>query len=138
MMPEMLQVLRSRPCPVTTLADIQKVTVPALIIHGDLDEVSPVSQAVSALKACGSSAKKLVRYPRGHHNDVREVAGSAYFSELRLIRRVASGDCPAETLLESDAPGTGLLAALTGAFRCTVRRCLHVQEAVEEVDGRSP
>jgi len=141
MMPEMLQVLRSQPCPVTTLADMQKVSVPALIIHGDLDEISPVSQAVSAHRVCGNDNKKLVRYSRGHHNDIRVVAGSAYFSELRLIRRIASGDCAAETLLENDPPGPGLLAMFTGAFRClpVVRRCLHVQEAVEEeAEGRSP
>mmetsp|Transcript_15292 Transcript_15292/g.30057 ORF Transcript_15292/g.30057 Transcript_15292/m.30057 type:complete len:344 (+) Transcript_15292:43-1074(+) len=141
MMPDMLQVLRSCPCPIKTLEEMQTVRVPTLIIHGDLDEISPVDQAVSAYRACGSSAKKLARYPRAHHNDTRVVAGNAYFSEIQLIRRVASGDCPAETLHESDAPGAGLLAIFAGAFRCLpgVRRCLHVQEAIEEeVEGRSP
>lgn len=125
MMPQILHALQAEPCPLQTLAEMRQVTVPTLIIHGERDEISPVDQAITAHKACNSSAKKLVRYPRCHHNDVRMMAGSEYYNEMRNICEVvASGS--SEALLQVEEPGDGFLAMITGAMKCIpgVRRCL--------------
>lgn len=126
MMPQMLQVLMREPLPVHTLEEMHQVTVPTLIIHGDRDEMSPVDQAIQAHKACASSAKKLVRYARGGHNDLRILAKSEYYRELQNLCHILSSDCdPVEAFMHDEPAETGFFAMLTGALRCFpgVRRC---------------
>ncbi|CAE7233865.1 yuxL [Symbiodinium sp. CCMP2592] len=127
----------------------RQVTVPTLIIHGDQDEVSiaeqlsslacahaqpvrlrqisPVEQAVCAHKAC-SSERKLVRYPRAGHNDLRLLAKREYFQELKaLCTRVVTGD--SEALAEpSGQTWLGMISDFISngsALKCLpgVRRC---------------
>jgi hypothetical protein len=125
MMPEILQALSSEPDPIGSIDKLRHISMPALFIHGDQDEISPVSQAVKAHKACSSSVKKLVRYPRCHHNDLHVVAGRNYFKELALMRQVAAGDVPAEALTETEVQSSSFMSFF-GNLRCfpAVRRCL--------------
>jgi len=127
MMPQVLQALRAQPCPLKMLEEIRQVTVPTLIIHGDQDEISPVEQAVCAHKAC-SSERKLVRYPRAGHNDLRLLSKREYFQELKaLCTRVVTGD--SEALAEpSGQTWLGMISDLISngsALKCLpgVRRC---------------
>jgi len=130
MMPQMLQMLRSEPDPLGSLETIKRVVVPTLVIHGDQDEVVPVSQAVAAHRHCASTAKKLVRYPKAHHNDVRIVARREFLTEFRRFVAVASGALQPEALLEKPPPSPGAFGMFVGAMRCIpgVRRCLHSRE----------
>merc|ERR1712087_611468 len=110
MMPDILQILASEPDPIGSLDKLGQVTLPALFIHGDQDEISPVSQAVKAHKACSSAAKKLVRYARCHHNDLHVVAGRDYFKELALMCQVAAGETSAEALVESQVQASSFMS----------------------------
>lgn len=133
MMPELLQMLASAECPLTTLEELRRVSVPTLIIHGDNDEISPVEQAVAAHKACQSSVKKLVRYP-AKHNDLRLVAQKEYFAELKAVcDAVKSGQPAFGPPADNDG---GFLSTLSTALRCLpgVRRCLGPPE---EEGGRA-
>lgn len=134
MMPEMLQVLRAQPCPLNTLAEMRQVNVPTVVIHGDRDEISPVEQAITAHRACGSTSKKLVRYPRAHHNDIRVVASRDYYNELQLLCQVATGAEPPEALLQPEPQESGFLGFVSGALKCFpgMRRCLAGHDDIVE------
>jgi len=134
MMPEMLQVLRAQPCPLNTLSEMRQVKVPTVIIHGSRDEMSPVDQAVAAHRACGSSTKKLVRYPRAHHNDIRLVASREYYGELRALCRVACGVEACEVLLQPEPQDSGFFGFVTRALKCFpgMRRCLAGHDDIAE------
>jgi len=124
-LPGGMHLLRSVPEPLGTFDKLAEVTVPTVIIHGERDEVSPFEQAQMAYEACGSSAKRIMSYPRCRHNDLRSLAGPAYYQELQTVCSVASGTMPQEELLTQDARARGLFGALAGALRCVpgVRRC---------------
>mmetsp|Transcript_126044 Transcript_126044/g.368310 ORF Transcript_126044/g.368310 Transcript_126044/m.368310 type:complete len:334 (+) Transcript_126044:128-1129(+) len=136
MMPEMLQLLRMQPCPLSTLNEMRQAKVPTLIIHGDRDEISPVEQAVAAHRACGAGAKKLLRYPYCHHNDVRAVERRAYYAELRTLCQIAAGVEPPEVLLQVEQREAGFLGFVSGVLKCFpgMRRCLAAGDDV--VDDR--
>eukprot|EP00929_Paragymnodinium_shiwhaense_P107810 TRINITY_DN7416_c0_g1_i1.p1 TRINITY_DN7416_c0_g1~~TRINITY_DN7416_c0_g1_i1.p1 ORF type:complete len:342 (+),score=85.76 TRINITY_DN7416_c0_g1_i1:126-1151(+) len=127
LMPPIAQALAAEPDPLEAVAKLRQVKTPTVVIHGDRDEVSPVEQALQAHEACGAAVKKLVRYRNAHHNDVKIAAKREYFSELCLLREVASGEREAEALLQSTSgDASGIFAVFAGAFRCFpgVRRCL--------------
>mmetsp|Transcript_71153 Transcript_71153/g.201640 ORF Transcript_71153/g.201640 Transcript_71153/m.201640 type:complete len:330 (-) Transcript_71153:229-1218(-) len=135
MMPEILQALMAEPKPLDTLAQMRQVKIPTLVIHGDRDEVSPVGQAVAGHRACGAGTKKLVRFPRAGHNDVRAVARKEYFSELELVAQVAASGGAQEALLQAEQQDdAGLLGFITGALRCFpgMRRCLSGHDDAQE------
>lgn len=134
MMPDMLRMLGAAPDPLATLTEMQQVTVPTLIIHGDRDEIVPVGQAVQAHKRCTSNAKRLVRYSRSSHNDLRSMARVAYFEEIRTFGGVVDGSLPVETMLREDPKPPGFFSALAGALRCLpgARRCLSDKDSSEE------
>ncbi|APR86970.1 hypothetical protein A7982_12319 [Minicystis rosea] len=54
-----------------TLGKAAKITVPTLVIHGDLDQVIPYDMGQTLAKAIPSA--KLVTVEGGHHNDVFAV-----------------------------------------------------------------
>eukprot|EP00931_Biecheleriopsis_adriatica_P056502 TRINITY_DN3347_c0_g2_i4.p1 TRINITY_DN3347_c0_g2~~TRINITY_DN3347_c0_g2_i4.p1 ORF type:complete len:326 (+),score=66.58 TRINITY_DN3347_c0_g2_i4:109-1086(+) len=125
MMPQMLQALKAESCPLRTLQEIQQVTIPTLVFHGDMDEISPIEQAVACHQACASSAKKLVRYPRAGHNDLRITNKKEYFREVRgFCEGLLSGG---DQVFYAPEPSEGLLGMLGGALRCFpgMRRCLN-------------
>lgn len=126
MMPEMLQMLRMQPEPIGSMEKLKQMAVPAVFLHGDRDEMIPVGHIIKAHRACSSHAKKIVRYPRAGHNDLRLVAASEYRSELQTICQIASGDAPPEVLLQAPPKGPGIWGFLSGAVRCIpgMRRCL--------------
>jgi len=125
-MPQLMTALLQEPCPLDTLQDMSEVTLPTLLLHGDRDEMCPIDQAIGAHKACASSVKKLVRFPRCHHNDLRVGRPQEYFAELRMICQVAAGLLEADALLEDEEEEPGFLGIVTGALRCFpgMRRCL--------------
>eukprot|EP00913_Durusdinium_trenchii_P026418 g24786.t1 len=61
MMPQLLQALRQEPSPLKPLEELRQVRIPTVVIHGELDEMSPIDQAFAAHGACASPEKKLVK-----------------------------------------------------------------------------
>merc|ERR1712118_567243 len=98
MMPEVFAMMSKQPDPLGNLEKLKQISCPTLFIHGDMDEMIPVKHAVEAHKSCRSVVKKLVRYPHGHHNDIRLVARKEYFSEVRTLFQIVAGDGPGEAL----------------------------------------
>lgn len=139
MMPDMYRMLAAQPDPVGTLAQMQEVAAPTLIIHGDRDEVVPVQQAVKAHQSCGSGAKKLVRYARGSHNDIRVNFGNTYFQEVRKLLEVVEGSLHPEEWTRAPPPAPSVFVSLASALRCLpgMRRCI-VNERAEGQQSEMP
>merc|ERR1711879_1048403 len=85
MMPQLLALLQHEPDPLQTTQKVRDISLPVLFIHGDRDEIVPVSQVVTAHEECNSGAKRLVCVARAHHNDLRVLAESEYFNEIGLL-----------------------------------------------------
>jgi alpha-beta hydrolase superfamily lysophospholipase len=63
---------------------------PLLVIHGEDDEVIPVSHGRKLVDACPTKDKKMVGIPYARHNDLFEVGNGLIFSEVRAFaERVA-------------------------------------------------
>lgn len=64
------------------VAQIASIKLPALIIHGEVDELIPPSEATSLYNGLGSKAKRLVVIPGVGHNDIM-LAGDQYFAAIK-------------------------------------------------------
>jgi uncharacterized protein len=69
-----------------THSKISRVRVPLLVIHGDADEIVPFSQGQSVFQAA-NAPKEFWPVSGAHHNDLMEVASSAYVVRLRSFYR---------------------------------------------------
>lgn len=68
--------------PYDSLGLISRLKIPVLIIHGERDEVIPLSMG-QRLFAAAPEPKELYIIPRAMHNDTYIVGGPAYFDRLR-------------------------------------------------------
>jgi alpha-beta hydrolase superfamily lysophospholipase len=65
------------------LAMIRQITMPALIIHGELDMLVPLQEAKDLYRSLNSSKKKLVIIPHADHNTIMFADLKQYFSEIQ-------------------------------------------------------
>jgi pimeloyl-ACP methyl ester carboxylesterase len=65
-----------------TLDRIRSITVPALIIHGEWDEIIPFEQGEILYQNIGSQDKKLLPIPNAGHNDILLIGMEQYFSAI--------------------------------------------------------
>ena len=63
-------------------ARIRAIELPALIIHGELDSLIPVSAGMELHEEIGSEDKRLVIIPGAEHNDIMFVGTEQYFSAI--------------------------------------------------------
>lgn len=72
--------------------ELHRVRAPALLLHGALDAVTPVSNAWRVAVRLGSLDKRTVIFPRSRHILTRDVEREDVRRELRtFLARVASG-----------------------------------------------
>jgi len=64
------------------IARIQRITLPALIIHGDQDTIVPYEQALLLHENFGSADKRLITIPRADHNTILWAGTQQYFTSL--------------------------------------------------------
>jgi pimeloyl-ACP methyl ester carboxylesterase len=62
---------------------IEKISVPALIIHGEQDTLIPVEEGRHLHKYLGSEKKELVIIPSATHNDIMFVGLRKYFEAIQ-------------------------------------------------------
>lgn len=67
----------------TISARIRRITLPALIIHGERDSLIPPSEATTLYGEIGSQEKRLVIIPGADHNDMMLMGMEQYFSAIR-------------------------------------------------------
>lgn len=71
------------------ISAIRKVEIPTLIIHGEWDEIIPVSEGEALYVASGATKKELLIIPRAGHNDLFWVGMESYMDAV--CRFVFSG-----------------------------------------------
>ena len=64
-------------------AKVSSISIPSLVIHGELDELAPVEQAVEMHHAFQSSDKRLLTIPGAGHNDLLYRGLNEYFAAIR-------------------------------------------------------
>lgn len=106
-----------------TLASVQTLDVPLLVIHGTDDETCPVWMAKAIFDACSNSAKRIHIVEGGMHKDLWIRSSDELVS---VIRGFASELPRRPRLIENRVPLHDRL--IDSAFRC-VRR--HLREAIK-------
>lgn len=62
-----------------------QVQVPTLVLHGELDQLLPLSEGKALYRACGSSSKILAPIPGGDHNDLFFVGKQKYLASIHSL-----------------------------------------------------
>jgi hypothetical protein len=62
---------------------IEKISVPALILHGERDTLIPVEEGKHVYNSLGSEKKQLVIIPSATHNDILFVGLRKYFEAIQ-------------------------------------------------------
>lgn len=94
----------------TTLLKAQTVSCPALVLHGDTDEIVPFVQGKECYAQLGSSDKTFECFPMAGHNDVLMKHGPAWMAAMtKLLEKAKAFDNthPSRALVETN----GLSAA---------------------------
>jgi len=70
---------------------MQRISMPTLIMHAEMDQIIPVQEAETLFDACLDSQKVFYRVPGAGHNDIQFAAGRSYFSHIaNLLKRIKS------------------------------------------------
>jgi len=72
-----------------SLARINRVTVPSIIIHGERDEIVPISQGHKLYQAA-NQPKQFLGLPAAGHNDTNIAGGGIYWDTLTEFLRTIS------------------------------------------------
>ena len=62
---------------------IRKISVPALILHGELDNLVPLQEAKDLYENLGTARKKLVIIPKADHNNILFADPEQYFGAIQ-------------------------------------------------------
>jgi fermentation-respiration switch protein FrsA (DUF1100 family) len=65
-----------------TIAKVQRLTLPLLVLHGERDQIVPFAQGRRVFEAAGGS-KRFFAIPGAGHNDTYVSGGEAYWRALR-------------------------------------------------------
>ena len=63
-------------------AKVASISIPALVIHGELDNLAPLQDAVKVYESLASSDKRLLTIPGAGHNDLLYVGINEYFAAI--------------------------------------------------------
>ena len=79
-------------------AKFYSIDIPALVIHGERDELAPLSDAVAMHDNFKTTEKRLVIIPNAGHNDLMYVGYRQYFGAIRdFLARYAERDATVPT-----------------------------------------
>jgi hypothetical protein len=71
---------------------VESISLPALIIHGEADELVPVRTALELYETLQVEPKELVILPGAGHNDLLWLGAEQYMTALgRFVARAACG-----------------------------------------------
>jgi len=65
------------------LEKMRRITIPALIIHGEMDSLVTVDEAYTLDRELGSAKKKLFIIPGAEHNSVMAMDIGGYFNSIK-------------------------------------------------------
>lgn len=103
--------------PFDTLGKLAAISCPALVMHGDKDEIVPLAQGVLCHERCAGPEKKLRVWPGAGHNNVSALYGSEWAAEIAaLIAKAGEFEnaTPAGALVEGHALSTPTFNGMQG------------------------
>jgi uncharacterized protein len=66
---------------------VKSINIPTLIIHGEMDDILPVSEGIELFENSGSQKKEILIVPGAGHNDLMILGHDQYFARIgRLVR----------------------------------------------------
>ena len=65
------------------LDKVRSISIPVLVIHGEMDTLAPVQDAVKMYEDFASEQKRLVTIPGAGHNDLLHLGIDQYFDAIR-------------------------------------------------------
>ncbi|MBF0348849.1 MAG: alpha/beta hydrolase [Magnetococcales bacterium] len=65
-----------------SLEKMRSIQIPSLLIHGQEDDLIPVSDSQDLFDACAATQKQLVRIPHAGHNDLMLHGMQTYFESI--------------------------------------------------------
>lgn len=80
--PPQLEKLLSQESQFLNKVKIRQVHQPTLVIHGEYDEILPVSEGIELYENSGAEDKRIVVVPRAGHNDILMLEPDLYFDTL--------------------------------------------------------
>jgi alpha-beta hydrolase superfamily lysophospholipase len=69
--------------PIANVSKMGDIRLPTLIIHGERDNLIPISNGETLYDACPAEGKRLVRIPGAGHNDLLFVGRNQYFTSIQ-------------------------------------------------------
>ncbi len=63
-------------------AKVASINIPALVIHGEVDSLAPLPEAVSMFQSFGSTEKQMITVPGAGHNDLLYLGQAQYFAAV--------------------------------------------------------
>lgn len=69
------------------LRKIKGFTKPVLIIHGQKDQLVPLSEAAALHAECAAASKELQVIPGAGHHNIRQITGKLYYEVLSRFAR---------------------------------------------------
>jgi uncharacterized protein len=76
--------------PVGNRAKMSKLDLPLLVIHGERDNLLPVTHGQALYDASPSKQKEILRVPRAGHNDLLYQEADPYFAAIKRLIDVAT------------------------------------------------
>ena len=64
-------------------AKVRSIEIPVLVIHGEVDTLAPVEQAVTMFQGFRSQEKRLLTIPGAGHNDLLQKGVHEYFAAIK-------------------------------------------------------
>lgn len=68
--------------PIANVAKMGEIHLPTLIIHGERDNIIPISNGERLFDACPADEKRFVRIPAAGHNDLLFFGRDQYFNSI--------------------------------------------------------
>lgn len=62
---------------------VKSIELPALIIHGEMDQIVPLEQGEELYELLGGENKRIFTVPRAGHNDIFFIETEGYMNEIR-------------------------------------------------------
>jgi alpha-beta hydrolase superfamily lysophospholipase len=66
-------------------AKMRQVTIPTLVIHGEMDVLIPATDGQELYRSCAAEDKRLVLIPDAGHNDLMMVGRAQYFGAIQTF-----------------------------------------------------
>lgn len=135
MMPQAAPMLAFLPDPFNNLEKMSTLKIPCLVLHGDMDEISPLKMGKDLYKKCSSQNKKMVIYNNCGHNDIAFLKGEEYYRDFFSFINIKATCRMSQVLCKQNRHDVSLesldsmIKKYQGIIEESELTCLHIESA---------